>query len=101
MHRHQGKRPNGAAEVPAEERRHCRDSHREDQRPSRDWLEIAKTGRALSKIRREIREDERSKGREIGFTMLETELQKYGGNLKKLVKAGDIKAEAKRERLPT
>ena len=27
--------------------------------------------------------------------MLETELQKYGGNLKKLVKAGDIKAEAK------
>ena len=68
---------------------------REDQRPSRDWLEIAKTGRALSKIRREIREDERSKGREIGFTMLETELQKYGGNLKKLVKAGDIKAEAK------
>jgi len=68
---------------------------REDQRPSRDWLEVAKTGRALSKIRREIREDERNKGREIGLTMLETELQKYGGNLKKLIKGGEIKTEAR------
>ena len=70
---------------------------REDQRPSRDWLDIAKTGRALSKIRREIREDERTMGREIGHNMLETELQKFGGNLKKLVKSGDIKAEAREQ----
>jgi GTP pyrophosphokinase len=68
---------------------------REEQRPSRDWLSIARTGRALSKIRREIREDERMKGREIGQNMLESELQKYGGNFKKLTKNGDVKTQAK------
>lgn len=68
---------------------------RDDQRPSRDWLSIARTGRALSKIRREIREDERIKGREIGHNLLETELQKYDGNLKKLLKTGDVLKQAK------
>jgi GTP pyrophosphokinase len=68
---------------------------REEQRPSRDWLSIARTGRALSKIRREIREDERMKGREIGQNMLESELQKYGGNFKKLTKNGDVRTQAK------
>jgi len=68
---------------------------REEQRPSRDWLTIARTGRALSKIRREIREDERMKGREIGQNMLESELQKYGGNFKKIMKNGEVKAQAK------
>jgi GTP pyrophosphokinase len=70
---------------------------REDQRPNRDWLEIAKTGRALSKIRREIREDERKKGREIGHNLLETEIQRFGGNLKKLIKGGQLKTAAKEE----
>lgn len=68
---------------------------RDDQRPSRDWLNIARTGRALSKIRREIREDERMKGREIGHNLLESEVQKHGGNFKKLLKNGDILAQAK------
>ncbi len=68
---------------------------RDDQRPSRDWLNIARTGRAMSKIRREIREDERIKGREIGHNLLETELQKYDANLKKLLKSGDILKQAK------
>jgi len=70
---------------------------KEDQRPSRDWLEIAKTGRALSKIRREIREDEREKGRDIGLNLLETELQKFGGNFKKLLKSGDILSAAREQ----
>lgn len=68
---------------------------RDDQRPSRDWLEIVRTGRALSKIRREIREDERQKGREIGLNLLETEVGRYNGNFKKMLKAGDIKKLAK------
>jgi guanosine-3',5'-bis(diphosphate) 3'-pyrophosphohydrolase len=68
---------------------------RDDQRPSRDWLEIAKTGRALSKIRREIREDERKKGRAMGQTMLETELAKYGGTLKKFQKNDELKDAAR------
>jgi GTP pyrophosphokinase len=68
---------------------------REDQRPSRDWLEIARTGRALSKIRQEIREEERAKGRELGRTMLERELKKYKMVLNRLVKDGTIKNAAK------
>lgn len=68
---------------------------RDDQRPSRDWLNIARTGRALSKIRREIREDERMKGREIGQNLLESEVQKYKGNFKKLLKNGAILEQAK------
>jgi len=68
---------------------------REDQRPSRDWLTIAKTGRALSKIRRDIREEEREKGRELGRTMLERELKKHKTVLNRLVKDGTIKSVAK------
>ena len=68
---------------------------RVDQRPSRDWLNIARTGRALSKIRREIREDERKMGRELGQNLLESELQKHGGSLKKLTKSGAIKGQAR------
>ncbi|MFT4979174.1 MAG: guanosine-3',5'-bis(diphosphate) 3'-pyrophosphohydrolase, partial [Myxococcota bacterium] len=47
------------------------------QRPSRDWLNIAKTGRALSKIRRALHEEEREKGRQLGREMLESELKKH------------------------
>jgi GTP diphosphokinase / guanosine-3',5'-bis(diphosphate) 3'-diphosphatase len=68
---------------------------REDQRPSRDWLDIARTGRALSKIRQEIREEERSKGRELGQSMLERGLKKYQRVLNRLVKDGSIKSAAK------
>jgi guanosine-3',5'-bis(diphosphate) 3'-pyrophosphohydrolase len=65
------------------------------QRPSRDWLNIARTGRALSKIRREIREDEREMGRELGQNLLESELHKHGRSLKKLLKSGAIKGQAR------
>jgi GTP diphosphokinase / guanosine-3',5'-bis(diphosphate) 3'-diphosphatase len=68
---------------------------RDDQRPSRDWLEIARTGRALSKIRREIREDERQKGREIGQNLIEAEVGKFGGNFKKMLKNGEFKKAAR------
>jgi GTP pyrophosphokinase len=68
---------------------------RADQRPSRDWLNIARTGRALSKIRREIREDERKMGRELGQNLLESELAKHGRGLKKLLKSGAIKGQAR------
>lgn len=68
---------------------------RTGQRPSRDWLNIARTGRALSKIRREIREDEREMGRELGQGLLESELHKHGRSLKKLMKSGAIKGQAR------
>lgn len=63
---------------------------RADQKPSRDWLDIAKTGRALTKIRRSLREKEREVGRELGREMLETELKKRSVSLKKLLKEGKI-----------
>ncbi len=68
---------------------------KEDQRPSRDWLKIARTGRALSKIRREIREKERIKSRDLGQSMLDKGLKKHGSNLNKLQKAGEIKEASK------
>jgi GTP pyrophosphokinase len=68
---------------------------RPDQKPSRAWLKYAATGRALSKIRRVIREEEREKGRETGEQMLDNELRKRGYNLAKLVKQGKIKEIAK------
>ena len=66
-----------------------------NQTPNRDWLDIAQTGRALSKIRRFILEEERTKGREMGRTLLETELKKYGYTLNKLVRSGKMDEVAK------
>lgn len=58
--------------------------------PSRDWLEIAKTGRALSKIRRYIREEERERGRTLGRELLEVELKKNNRSLPKLIRSGEL-----------
>jgi GTP pyrophosphokinase len=68
---------------------------RADQKPSRAWLEWAKTGRALSKIRRTIREEERIKGMETGRQMLDNELRKRGFNFAKMLKRGEILEAAK------
>lgn len=68
---------------------------RPDQTPSRDWLEIAKTGRALSKIRRHIREEERERGREIGRELLENELKRLGYTFNRLLRDGTIQSAGK------
>ena len=62
-----------------------------DQNPTRDWLDWARTGRALSKIRRHVREDERERGRTLGRDMLDNELKKHGHTFNKLYKSGEIK----------
>ena len=67
---------------------------RPDQKPSRDWLDIARTGRALSKIRWRLREVERDEGRETGRQLLDNELRKRGFSLSKLQKAGTVTAAA-------
>jgi guanosine-3',5'-bis(diphosphate) 3'-pyrophosphohydrolase len=59
------------------------------QKPNRDWLEIARTGRAIQKIRRELRLQERELGIRLGQEMLEAELKKYHASLQK------VKAEGK------
>lgn len=60
------------------------------QRPSRDWLNIAKTGRALSKIRRTLHEEEREKGRQLGRDLLETELKKHSLTISRITKSGQM-----------
>ncbi len=61
-----------------------------DQKPNRGWLEIARTGRALSKIRRSIREEERERGRELGREMLDAELKKHASTLSRVSKDGSL-----------
>ena len=46
-----------------------------NQYPRRDWLKMVKTGRAISRIRRYLREEEHETGRRMGREMLENELK--------------------------
>ncbi|MBN1335002.1 MAG: bifunctional (p)ppGpp synthetase/guanosine-3',5'-bis(diphosphate) 3'-pyrophosphohydrolase [Deltaproteobacteria bacterium] len=68
---------------------------RSDQRPSRDWLGIARTGRALSKIRRAVRAQERERAVELGRSVLAAECRRVGLVLARLVKDGRLKAVAR------
>jgi len=60
------------------------------QKPSRDWLEMARTGRALTRIRRAVREDERERGRVLGRDMLESALKRYEHSIAKVQKSGKL-----------
>lgn len=60
------------------------------QKPNRDWLEIARTGRAIQKIRRELRLEERALGIRLGQEMLEAELKRYHSNLQKCKADGKL-----------
>ncbi|MCB9759374.1 MAG: bifunctional (p)ppGpp synthetase/guanosine-3',5'-bis(diphosphate) 3'-pyrophosphohydrolase [Alphaproteobacteria bacterium] len=63
----------------------------DNQHPRRDWLEFVKTGRALSRIRKYLRQEERETGVRIGREMLEGELKKHGSSIQALVRNGQIK----------
>ncbi len=54
--------------------------------PSKDWLKICKTSRAITKIKQYLQKVERDKYRSDGEEMLESALKKYGTNLKTLEK---------------
>lgn len=60
------------------------------QTPRRDWLEIARTGRAISKIRRHLREEEREVGLRIGREMVEADLRAQGWSLERTDEAGRL-----------
>jgi GTP pyrophosphokinase len=60
----------------------------EHQRPTRDWLDIARTGRAIQKIRRVLRQEERDQGVKLGRDMIEAELQRFGWSLARVMKDG-------------
>jgi len=60
------------------------------QRPSRDWLSIARTGRAVSKIRRFLRQEERELGLRLGQEMLESELKRVGWSVQRVLREGTL-----------
>ncbi|MBE0607136.1 MAG: bifunctional (p)ppGpp synthetase/guanosine-3',5'-bis(diphosphate) 3'-pyrophosphohydrolase [Deltaproteobacteria bacterium] len=59
-------------------------------KPSRDWLKIAKTSRALSKIRAVVREEQQEQSLALGRQILEKELRKHSLNLNKVLKGAEI-----------
>ncbi len=62
-----------------------------EQQPKKDWLQMAHTSRALSKIRQHLRKEERKQAVEMGKRMLDQELRKHGKSLKSVVKQDDLK----------
>lgn len=62
-----------------------------NQKPSRDWLNIAKTGRALSKIKRFCELEEREATIRLGREMVEAELKRFGDSVQKARNEGRLK----------
>ena len=65
-------------------------------KPSRDWLKVAKTSRALSKIRVVLREEQQEQALALGRQILEKELRKHSLNFNKVMKGTEF-AEALQE----
>ena len=63
----------------------------DSQRPNRDWLEVARTGRAIQRIRRFLREVELEQGVRLGREMLEAELQRRDWTLQRVKDEGRLK----------
>ena len=59
-------------------------------KPSRDWLKIAKTNRALSKIRVVLREEQQEQSLALGRQIIEKELRKHSLNLNKVMKGPEF-----------
>ncbi len=59
-------------------------------KPSRDWLKIAKTNRALTKIRAVVREEQQEQSLALGRQILEKELRKHSLNLNKVIKGPEF-----------
>lgn len=69
---------------------------RSGSRPSRDWLKIAKSSRARSKIRHWIREEERAQSIQMGEELLEAEMQeRHLSSTKRLLKSDELLEAAK------
>ncbi len=59
--------------------------------PSKDWLTFVKTSRAQQKIRAFIKEQQREKSLVLGRELAEREFRRFGLNLNKLIKNGELK----------
>ncbi len=63
----------------------------EQSHPTKDWLKIAVTSKAKSKIRAVIKKEQRQTARNVGKEILERELRKIGENYEKLLSSGQLK----------
>ena len=61
------------------------------QTPSKDWLNITKTGRARTKIKQWLLKIEREKNREVGKEIMEKTFKVFSTSFKTLKKNGDLK----------
>jgi len=64
--------------------------------PSRDWLKIVKTTRAIHRIKRWLKTEEKERCLILGKEILEKELTKYGLSYAKILKKGDLQKAAGR-----
>lgn len=68
-------------------------------RPSKDWLKIAKTSRALNKIRAFVRQEQQERSLALGRQILERELRKYSLSVNKVLKAKEFEETLQETRL--
>jgi GTP diphosphokinase / guanosine-3',5'-bis(diphosphate) 3'-diphosphatase len=61
------------------------------QKPSKDWLNIVKSGRARAKIKQWLQKEDREKKKEEGTDILEKACRVYGSSIKQIKKIGDDK----------
>ena len=58
--------------------------------PNKDWLSFVRTSRAQARVRHYIKQQERDKSLELGREILDKELRRFGLNLNKVIKGGDL-----------
>ena len=69
-------------------------------KPSRDWLDFAVTGRALSKIRAYLKTQEKIRAIELGKNSLDRECKRLRVNLKEAQESGRLAEAMKRASVP-
>lgn len=65
------------------------------QHPSKDWLKLVKSSRAIAKIRVFLKSIERTKARQLGEEILEKELRRFRTNVEKVNKTPEMAAAIK------
>jgi GTP pyrophosphokinase len=70
-------------------------------KPSRDWLKVAKTSRALNKIRAFVRAEQQAQSLALGRQVLERELKKYSLTLTKVIKSPEFAEMLQDHRMKT
>src|SRR6185295_5915187 len=62
--------------------------------PSKDWLTFVKTTRAQQKVRAFIKQQQRDKSLQLGRDLVDKEFRRFGLNLNKALKQGELKKPA-------